>query len=46
MFAAASLHALDTINAQWQKETGKKAIISYAATTCAIGVEYAEGIAQ
>ena len=31
VFAAASLkNALDAINAQWQKETGKKASISYA----------------
>src|SRR5262249_52449383 len=33
VFAAASLkNALDAINAQWQKETGKKAVISYAAS--------------
>src|SRR5262245_7237648 len=33
IFAAASLkNALDAINAQWQKETGKKAAISYAAS--------------
>ena len=33
VFAAASLkNAIDAINAQWQKETGKKAIISYGAT--------------
>jgi len=33
VFAAASLkNALDAINAQWQKETGKKATISYAAS--------------
>ncbi len=32
VFAAASLKdALDAINAEWQKETGKKATISYAA---------------
>ena len=34
VFAAASLKtALDAINAQWQKETGKKAVISYAASS-------------
>jgi molybdate transport system substrate-binding protein len=34
VFAAASLkNALDAINAQWQKETGKKASISYAASS-------------
>jgi molybdate transport system substrate-binding protein len=34
VFAAASLkNALDAINAQWQKETGKKATISYAASS-------------
>ena len=34
VFAAASLkNALDAINAQWQKETGKKAVISYAASS-------------
>jgi molybdate transport system substrate-binding protein len=33
VFAAASLkNALDAINAQWHKETGRKAIISYAST--------------
>ena len=33
VFAAASLkNALDAINTQWQKETGKKAAISYAAS--------------
>jgi molybdate transport system substrate-binding protein len=33
IFAAASLkNALDDINAQWQRETGKKATISYAAS--------------
>jgi molybdate transport system substrate-binding protein len=33
VFAAASLkNALDAINAEWQKETGKKAVISYAAS--------------
>jgi molybdate transport system substrate-binding protein len=33
VFAAASLkNALDAINAQWQKETGKKAVISYGAS--------------
>src|SRR5262245_21266790 len=33
VFAAASLkNALDAINAQWQKETGKKAVISYASS--------------
>jgi len=33
VFAAASLkNALDAINAQWQKETGKKALISYGAS--------------
>jgi molybdate transport system substrate-binding protein len=33
VFAAASLkNALDAVNAQWQKETGKKATISYAAS--------------
>src|SRR5262245_48866018 len=33
VFAAASLkNALDAINAQWQKETGKKATISYGAS--------------
>src|SRR5436190_22408791 len=34
VFAAASLkNALDDINAQWQKETGKRAAISYAASS-------------
>jgi molybdate transport system substrate-binding protein len=34
IFAAASLKdALDTINIEWQKETGKKATISYAASS-------------
>jgi molybdate transport system substrate-binding protein len=34
VFAAASLkNALDAINAQWQKEAGKKAVISYAASS-------------
>ena len=34
VFAAASLkNVLDAINAQWQKETGKKATISYAASS-------------
>ena len=34
VFAAASLkNALDAINAQWEKETGKKAKISYAASS-------------
>lgn len=34
VFAAASLkNALDAVNAQWQKETGKKASISYAASS-------------
>jgi molybdate transport system substrate-binding protein len=34
VFAAASLkNALDAINAQWHKETGKKATISYAASS-------------
>jgi molybdate transport system substrate-binding protein len=34
VFAAASLkNALDAINAQWQKETGKQATISYAASS-------------
>lgn len=34
VFAAASLkNALDGVNAQWQKETGKKARISYAGTS-------------
>src|SRR5215813_7517506 len=34
VFAAASLkNALDAINAQWQKETGKKASISYGASS-------------
>ncbi len=34
VFAAASLkNALDAVNAQWQKETGKSAKISYAATS-------------
>jgi molybdate transport system substrate-binding protein len=34
VFAAASLKtALDAINAQWQKDTGKKARISYAASS-------------
>jgi molybdate transport system substrate-binding protein len=34
VFAAASLkNALDAVNAQWQKETGKKAAISYAASS-------------
>jgi len=33
VFAAASLkNALDAINAQWQKETSKKAVISYASS--------------
>ena len=33
VFAAASLkNALDAVNAQWQKETGKKANISYASS--------------
>jgi molybdate transport system substrate-binding protein len=33
VFAAASLkNALDAVNAQWQKETGKKATISYASS--------------
>jgi molybdate transport system substrate-binding protein len=33
VFAAASLKtALDAVNAQWQKETGKKATISYASS--------------
>jgi molybdate transport system substrate-binding protein len=34
VFAAASLkNALDTVNAQWTKETGKKAVISYASSS-------------
>ena len=34
VFAAASLkNALDAISARWQKETGKKATISYAASS-------------
>ena len=34
VFAAASLkNALDAVNAQWQKETGKKATISYASSS-------------
>jgi molybdate transport system substrate-binding protein len=34
VFAAASLkNALDAASAQWQKETGKKAVISYAASS-------------
>jgi molybdate transport system substrate-binding protein len=34
VFSAASLkNALDAINAQWQKETGKKAAISYGASS-------------
>jgi molybdate transport system substrate-binding protein len=34
VFAAASLkNALDAINTQWQKETGKKAVISYGASS-------------
>jgi molybdate transport system substrate-binding protein len=34
VFAAASLkNALDAINAEWHKETGKKAVISYAASS-------------
>src|SRR5215831_6365045 len=34
IFAAASLtDALDSINAEWQKETGKKATVSYAASS-------------
>lgn len=34
VFAAASLkNALDAINAQWQRETGKKALISYGASS-------------
>jgi molybdate transport system substrate-binding protein len=33
VFAAASLKsALDAVNAQWQRETGRKAVISYAAS--------------
>jgi molybdate transport system substrate-binding protein len=33
IFAAASLkNALDEINTQWQRETGKKAVVSYAAS--------------
>src|SRR5262245_46242978 len=33
VFAAASLkNALDAVNAQWTKETGKKAVISYASS--------------
>src|SRR5262245_11276131 len=33
VFAAASLkNALDAINAQWQKERGKKALLSYASS--------------
>jgi molybdate transport system substrate-binding protein len=34
VFAAASLkNALDAVSAQWQKETGKKAVVSYAASS-------------
>jgi molybdate transport system substrate-binding protein len=34
VFAAASLkNALDAVNTQWQKETGKKAAVSYAASS-------------
>jgi molybdate transport system substrate-binding protein len=34
VFAAASLKtALDAVNAQWQKETGKKAVVAYAASS-------------
>src|SRR5688572_24081712 len=34
VFAAASLKtALDGVNAQWQKDTGRKAVISYAASS-------------
>src|SRR3954447_15657772 len=34
VFAATSLkNALDAVNAQWQKETGKKAVVSYAASS-------------
>ena len=34
VFAAASLkNALDAVNAQWQTETGKKVVISYAASS-------------
>ena len=34
VFAAASLkNALDAVNAEWQKETGKKATVSYAASS-------------
>lgn len=34
VFAAASLkNALDAVNKQWQQETGKKAVISYAASS-------------
>jgi molybdate transport system substrate-binding protein len=34
VFAAASLkNALDAVNAQWQKDTGKKAVVSYAASS-------------
>jgi len=37
VFAAASLkNALDDINGQWQRETGKKAVISYAASNTLI----------
>src|SRR5262245_54092300 len=37
VFAAASLkNALDEIAAQWQRETGKKAVISYAASNALI----------
>src|SRR5262245_16421679 len=33
VFAAASLkNALDEVTAQWQRETGKKVVISYAAS--------------
>src|SRR5258705_540656 len=32
-FAASLKNALDAINAQWQKETGRKAAISYAASS-------------
>jgi len=34
VFAAASLKtALDAVNAQWQKETGRRAVVSYAASS-------------
>jgi molybdate transport system substrate-binding protein len=43
VFAAASMKtALDAVNAEWQKETGKKATISYAASS-ALAKQIEEG---